>query len=129
MHINFFDDPTEAPRPPADVRIRRLGFYVYPDKRRLAVGFDLTPFARRPSLEINLVNAHGRLAGSMTVIEALQSQFTLTVHLRDSQPTATYEAQVSVYYKGEPGEQRQLVQQVTHTFSITPGEQSVTFEG
>ena len=38
MDIRFFDDPLEGPRGRADVRIRQIGLFVYPDQRRFMFG-------------------------------------------------------------------------------------------
>ena len=67
--INFFDDGVELPKGREDVRLKNLGLFVYEDGRRVAVGFELTPFRERPSLEVMATNARGEAAGSMTVIE------------------------------------------------------------
>jgi hypothetical protein len=127
MHIQFFDDPLKRPGSREDVRILRLGFYVYPDRRRVAVGFELTRFIERPSLEIELTNSLGEPAGTLTVIEALEPNFTLTVHLRDTQPADEYAANVVLYYTDEPGAPRQVVQQVTGSFPAEPGEYLLDF--
>ena len=47
--INFYDEPPESSRSPEDVRLKSLGLYVHEDGRRVAVGFDITPFQERPS--------------------------------------------------------------------------------
>ena len=106
MRIGFFDDPLQPPRQPEDVRINRLGIFVYEDGRRVAVGFDLTPFRRRPSVEVVIRNERGEPAGNLSIIEALQPNFTLTVHLRDRQPTEWYTARAVVYYNVMSDEDR-----------------------
>lgn len=126
MDIKFFTNPLESPRPREDVRLKQLGLYVYPDRRRVAVGFDLTPFLERPSLEVAFVNANGQPAGSLNVIETLDTNFSLIVHLRDKMPTQTYDVTAVVYY-AEPGEPRQTVHTVTAQVDITkPGDQTVS---
>ncbi len=127
MHIQFFDDPLKKPGAREDVRLLRLGFYVYPDRRRVAVGFELTRFFERPSLEINLTNSLGEPAGTLMVIEALEPNFTLTVHLRDTQPADEYAATAILYYTDEPGAPRQIVQVVSGTFPSEPGEYLLEF--
>jgi hypothetical protein len=123
MDIQFFDDPIEPPRSREDVRIRRLGVFVYPDKRRIAVGFDITPFLERPSIEVTLNNANGELAGSMTIVDTVESNFTLTMHLRDKAPTEKYTLRAELYYTS-PDTERADVHQKTKTFDMTkPGEQ------
>ena len=123
MDIKFFDDPFEGPKPRDEVRIKQLGLYMYEDGRRVAVGFDMTPFMERPSLQVTVTNERGEEAGSLDVIETLQTNFSLTVHLRDKEPTETYEVTAVVYY-ATPETERVNVHTLTRTLDRTkPGEQ------
>lgn len=124
MNITFFDDPLEGPQGREDVKLEQLGLYIYPDRRRVAVGFELTPFRERPSLEVTITNARGEKAGSLSVIEALSPNFSLTVHLRDQEPTEQYQIEVVVYYAGSPEDGRQVVYTQSAVFDVSePGEQ------
>jgi len=128
MDVTFYDDPLQEPQPPEDVRLRQLGLYIYPDKRRVAVGFELTRFRDRPSLEVTITNEKGEHAGSLNVIETLTPNFTLTMHLRDKEPMDTYHIQVTVYY-ATPETEREDVDTRTVTFEVTePGEQIFKFD-
>lgn len=118
MRINFFDDPLETPKPREDVRLNQLGLFVYPDGRRIAVGFDITPFLERPSIEVRVINANGEAAGSLNVIQTLESNFNLTMHLRDKEPTEIYEITAVLYYT-PPNEPRMIVHTLTRTFNAT----------
>ncbi len=123
MDINFFDDPFEGPKSREDVKINRLGLYMHEDGRRVAVGFDVTPFLERPSLQVTFTNERGEEAGSLHVIETLQTNFSLTVHLRDKEPTDTYEVTAVVYY-ATPETKRVNVHTLTRSLDRTmPGEQ------
>ncbi len=124
MNINFFDDPGRAPRVREEVRFQRLGFYIHPpDGRRIAVGFDITPFIERPSIEVAVTNAQGEKAGSLTVIQTLAANFHLTLHLRDHSPTDTYTVEATLYY-ASPEEGRQMVDRLTATLDVTrPGQE------
>jgi hypothetical protein len=120
MRINFFDDPLQSPRAREDVRINQLGLHVYPDGRRVAIGFDITPFLERPSIDVVVMNARGEEAASLTVIEAHEANFNLTMHLRDREPSRSYSVQVELYYRS-PEEGRQPVDNKTATF-VVPGQ-------
>lgn len=124
--ISFFDSGFELGKDRADVRLRNLGVYVYEEGRRVAVGFELTPFRERPSLEVTATNARGEPAGTMMVIEALSPNFSLTLHLRDRVPTDLYRLEAVVYYPAEEGEGRMVVDRKFATFDATqPGDQTV----
>ena len=123
MDIQFFDNPFEMPKSREDVRLKELGLYVYEDGRRVAVGFNLTPFIERPSIEVRVLNARGEKAGWLNVIETLDANFSLTMHLRDREPTEVYEVTAVVYYQ-TPETERMDVHQVVRQFDATkPGEQ------
>ena len=125
--INFFDDPAELPKGRADVRLLQLGFYVYEDGRRVMVGFELTPFLERPSLEISITNENGERAASMIIVDTQTPNLSMTMHLRDKEPTDTYKVDVVLYY-AMPNEERELVQMETAVLDVqTPGEQLVEF--
>ncbi|MFW6068675.1 MAG: hypothetical protein ACOC9E_03745 [Chloroflexota bacterium] len=123
--INFFDDPEKRGRPREEVRLKQLGLYVYEDARRVAIGFNLTPFAERPSLEVTATNEEGKIAGSMTVIEALSPNFNITMHLRDKTPADIYAIDVVVFYKNEDGERLEVDRKQGAVDMSRPGEQIV----
>lgn len=127
--INFYDDSDMQGRPREEVRINQLGIYVYEDGRRIAVGFNITPFRERPSIEVTATNARGEVAGSMSIIEAMTPNFNVTMHLRDDNPTDGYEIQAILYYQPEDGDAeggRLLVDRKSATIDISrPGEHVV----
>ena len=45
-----------------------------------------------------MVNGNNELAASLSVIEVLQPNFSMTMHLRDKQPTDLYTVSVELYY-------------------------------
>ncbi len=97
IEVNFFEDPSKAPRSRDDVRFNQLGVYIHEGGRRIAVGFDITPFIERPSIEVTVKNILGNPAGNLTVVETLDSNFSLTLHLRDREPTDVYEVSATLY--------------------------------
>lgn len=127
--INFYDDSEMRGRPRAEVRLNQLGIYVYEDGRRIAVGFNITPFRERPSIEVTVTNARGEPAGSMSIIEAMTPNFNVTMHLRDRNPTDRYEIQATLYYPSpgeEPDGERVDVDQKVATIDVSrPGEHIV----
>lgn len=98
MQIDFFDNPDETPKSREEVKIKQLGLYLHEDMNRVAVGFDITPFLERPSIEVTIVNEQGERAGSLHVIETLDTNFSITMHLRDKEPTKLYTVKVVIYY-------------------------------
>lgn len=99
MRIHFYDDPDGGIKANDDVRFNRLGLYMYPEKRQVAVGFDITPFFEKPSIAVTITNNSGERAASLNVIEAMQPNFSLIMHLRDQVPTDTYQVEAILYYQ------------------------------
>ncbi len=123
--INFLDDAADMPKGRADVRLLQVGFYVYEDGRRVMVGFEITPFLERPSLEINIFNENGERAASMIIVDTQTPNFSMTMHLRDTEPTGIYSVDIVLYYVA-PNEEKELVQRATVALDMnTPGEQLV----
>lgn len=98
MKIEFYEDPLKRGKPRGEVRFKQLGLYVHEDRRRVAVGFDITPFDERPCIDVFVVNSDGVPAGSMHIVDIMESNFTLTMHLRDEKPTDEYQVTAVLYY-------------------------------
>jgi hypothetical protein len=91
----------------------------------VAIGFNLTPFAERPSIDVTATNGNGQAAGSMTIIEALSPNFNLTMHLRDAEPTNHYQIEAVVYYKDDRGSRLEVDRKRAHIDVTVPGEKIV----
>lgn len=129
MDIKFFDDPLEQPRPREEVRIRQIGLYLYPDLRRMMFGVELTPFVERPSIEVIITNGEGTPAGSLHVIETLTPNFSLTMHLRDSETINPYTLTAVLYYSW-PDREKIEIERREVTFEVSePGEKLFKFDG
>ncbi len=119
VNINFFDHTSNnKPALREDVRILDLRWELSPEKRRIALEFELTPFIERPSIEIYISNGRGQKAGALTVIETLDHTISLVVHLRDAEPTDPYTLKAAVYYTSIEQGKRQIVHTKTITFTV-----------
>ncbi len=81
MDLNFVD-PSEAPVPPQEVRVRRIDLKPFPDRRRIKVHLELTPFHERPTLEVEVRDPDGEKVASTSIIETVDYQLEFTLHLR-----------------------------------------------
>lgn len=123
MRIQFYDDPHGDLRPREEVRFNQIGLFVYEDKKRVALGFDITPFAERPSIHVTVQDSQGAEATNLSVIEALQPNFNITIHLRDESPNGEYHLEAVLYYLEEDGN-RLIVDSTKKSFDASqPGEQ------
>ncbi len=85
MEIGWVDQ-NAVPRPPEEVRFVRVTAEPYADGRRIKLTYVLTPFQKRPNVEIRLVDEAGTEHGSITIIETMDPKFTLTAHIRSEMP-------------------------------------------
>ncbi len=117
MRIEFFEDPLKEPHSREDVRFKQLGLYIFDDRRRVAVGFDITPFRERPSIDVLITNESGAEEASLSIIEAMQSNFNLTMHLRNPSQDQNYQVQAYLYYRTSDGI-RQVVDRISRKFDL-----------
>jgi hypothetical protein len=101
----FFQDPSDVPLPPEEVRIRRLSADPYPDGRRVRVYLELTPFLKRPNGEVNVFNLMGDEVASLSIIETIDPKMEMTVHLRGQDTSGEYRVEARVFYLEEAAPQ------------------------
>lgn len=126
----FFSDPNDIPLPPDEVRIRRFEVSPWPDGRRVRVYLELTPFQKRPSGEISIINAMADELASVSIIETMDPKMEFTLHLRGAELVGPYKVSAMIFYledsdlpEGEdeqPYEQRKkiVVDQVEERFDL-----------
>lgn len=104
----FFQDPTEIPLPPNEVRIRQLRAEPWPDNRRVRIYLEITPFQKRPNGEVRILDVSGEEVASVTIVEAIDRKMEFIVHLRGVPGEGEYTVLATVYYteieeKTKPG--------------------------
>ncbi len=94
----FFQDPDDIPLPPDEVRIREFRADPWPDGRRVRVYLEVTPFQRRPSGEINIVDDQGEEVTSVSIIETIDPKMEFTLHIPSPKRSVDYIASSIVFY-------------------------------
>lgn len=102
----FFQDPTEVPLPPADVRIRELKADPWPDGKRVRVYFEVDPFQKRPNAEIVIFDSGQEEMARVNVIESMDRKMEFTMHLRGFETKGSYSVAAVLYYNSEGGDQQ-----------------------
>ena len=110
----FLVDPNVKRLPPAETRLTDLHAEPYPDGHRLRVNLQITPFQKRPHIEITLTNGAGDEVASTSIVEPLSWNLEFTMHLR-GQLHNPYTLHARLYYPEGPSPQPQ-----TYTFEVTP---------
>ena len=120
--IPLYDDSDGVPTPHTreDVRLTDISVRPYGDGRRVKLNFKLTPFLERPSVDITVTNAAGAEVASMSVIEAMDTEFDFTLHLRGSEPRGDHTLHLTLFYAASdaPDAHRQVVHESDLKFFI-----------
>lgn len=99
MEIPIFPS-NQAPKPREEVRIEALELHVYPDRFRVFVHLQVTPFLERPNLLMTVRDADDRIAAELSVIETMHHDMEFTIHLRGKDdPAGAYTLTVDLYYE------------------------------
>ncbi len=80
----FFNDPNIQRLPPEETRLVNLRADPSPDGKRLRVTLELTPFQRKPYIELVLADGSGKEMTSASIVEPNGWKLELTLHIRKS---------------------------------------------
>ena len=120
----FYDNPDEAPLPRAKEAARFLNAVAQPygDGRRVRLKFELTPCVARPNVDVTVANSFGQEVAALSLIEALDTEFEFTLHLRGPQPYGEHVAQLVLFYTTDLAAPlaQQVIDQREVRFTITP---------
>lgn len=97
MDIQFVD-PAEAPVPPEQMQFQSVVVEPFADGRRVGVTLTVTPFLVRPSIDLEILDPQGVTVASSSIIEATDTQMTVTLHLRRPAPEQNYVLSASLHY-------------------------------
>lgn len=129
----FFTDAAEAPVPPDEVRFRELTAQPRPDGVRVKVRAALTPFQRRPNVEVAITNAEGRELAAVSLVEAIDPIMEFTMHLRQARIPGRYTLSARVFYADVEAQQTGAANETSagdllHKAKMVVDERSVEFD-
>ncbi len=103
--LNFFfpelsEDSTDIPLPAAEMRFLELRAEPVIDDGplRIRVYVEVTPFQKRPFIEVVLSDANGNEIATASVIEPMQRKNVFTMHLRSPQQSGKFGLAARLYY-------------------------------
>lgn len=67
---------------PEETKITNLTAKPRPDGKRVLVNIAITPFQKRPSLQVKLQNANGEEVASTNILETMGFKLEFTMHIR-----------------------------------------------
>lgn len=82
----FFIDPKVERHPPEEIRFVDLRAAPHTDGRRIRIGLELTPFLKRPLIELTLTGPKGESCGTTSIVEPVGWKLELTLHIRIPEP-------------------------------------------
>lgn len=94
----FFQNPDEIPLPPNEVRILDLQATPW-DKQRVRIFIEVTPFQRRPNLQLKLLDMQQNICAEASIIEPMSRKLELTMHLRGVEVRGQLRLQVTLFYE------------------------------
>ncbi len=94
----FFQDPSEIPLPPEEVRIRELKATPWADGKRVQIYLEVDPFQKRPNAEVIIRNARGEQVATASLIESMFRKMEFNMHLRGTNLEGEYIVHASLYY-------------------------------
>lgn len=111
MEIPLFDTGDQVPQPKDKIRIEQVRAMPYPDRYRVFVEINVTPFRDRPNLILALRDLEGRIVTELSIIETMHAAMEFTMHLRNlptPDPAGEYTLTVDLFYetKNPPQDQR-----------------------
>ncbi len=98
----FLQDPNEIRLPPEAVRVLKVQITPQPQNKRVKVHLELTPFLKRPNIEVMVLSADGTEVGHTSILETMQSKLEFTIHLRQDATSDELNLQTTVYYQKLP---------------------------
>lgn len=112
----FFPEDHLQRMTPEETKITGLTAVPYPDGYRLRVNIEITPFQKRPHLEVLLTDADGGEIGSTSIIEPMSWKLEFTMHIR-GELNNPYTLEAKLFYPDGPSPEAE-----TFTFDVKPPE-------
>ena len=110
----FFPEDNLNRMTPEETRIASLSAEPYPDGYRVRVNIQITPFQKRPHIEVTLKDADGDEIGSTTIVEPMSWKLEFTMHIR-GELNNPYTLDAKLYYPEGPSAEPQ-----TFSFDVKP---------
>lgn len=110
----FFHEDNLARAVPEETKISTLTAQPYPDGLRLRVNIEITPFQKRPYIEVILNDAQGKEVASTSIVEPMSWKLEFTMHIR-GELNNPYTLYARLYFPDGPSQDPQQF-----TFDVLP---------
>lgn len=110
----FFPEDHLNRMTPEETHITGLSAVPYPDGYRLHVYIEITPFQKRPHIEVMLRDADGEEVASTSIVEPMNWKLEFTMHIR-GELNNPYTLEAKLFYSDGPAAEPQAF-----TFEVRP---------
>jgi hypothetical protein len=100
----FLPEDNLARAVPEETHITSLSATPYPDGYRVRVNLEVTPFQKRPYIEVTLRDADGEEVASTSIVEPLSWKLEFTMHIR-GELRNPYALNARLYYPDGPSDE------------------------
>jgi hypothetical protein len=101
---------------PEETEISALSAQPYPDGRRLRVNIEVTPFQKRPYIEVILKDSNGDEVASTSIVEPMSWKLEFTMHIRGELKNP-YTLSARLYYPEGEGPSNEPL---SYSFDVEP---------
>jgi hypothetical protein len=103
VHMSmFFQDPNEVKLPPEEVRLKSVQVVPTNSTGRVKVLIELTPFQKRPNVEVSINAPSGKEAAHAVILDTLLPKLEVNMHIREFEQGLEYRVETRVYYQRLP---------------------------
>ncbi|RJP55475.1 MAG: hypothetical protein C4583_00500 [Anaerolineaceae bacterium] len=114
----FFPEDLTPRAAPEETRITELHAEPHPDRSRVRVNMEITPFQTRPYVDITLTDADGNEIATTSFVEPMTWKLEFTLHIRGkADPAGAYRLEARLYYPEGPA-----AEPVSYEFEIPKAE-------
>lgn len=96
--------------PPEDTKIISLSVRPYDDAQRILVAMEMTPFEKRPHIEVTLRDSQLQEISTASFIEPMQWKLEFTMHIRKKPEDDELRLDARLYYPEGPAAEPVSVQ-------------------
>lgn len=112
----FFPEDNLDRMVPEETKITSLSAEPYPDGYRVLINIQMTPFQKRPHIEVLLKDADGEEIASTSIVEPLSWKIEFTMHIR-GELNNPYTIEAKLYYPDGPSKEP-----LVFSFDVKPPE-------
>ena len=98
----FFPEDNLERTPPEETKILSLTAEPYEDGRRVRVNIEMSPFEKRPHLEVNLTDTNGEEISTASFVEPMTFKLEFTLHLRTEPADGPLDLEARLFYPDGP---------------------------